>query len=158
MRKLHFIIASLCLTAYVALAQNYLPENFTDKLERAKMTFEMPEGFTQVDVIDNPHMKYDYAIRHDTADFEVWYAIRPMDHLIRAYEESLKDTSKKIVMINPSDDPAYALTDAMAVAHNISEVMSKPQPMNDTEAKNPIQCRQRSDLSYQNQGRVRQWL
>lgn len=122
MKPIYTTVIALALAAQGAFSQTELPEAFTDGLNRAKMVFEMPEGFTSTTIIENPHMHYEYAIKHDTADIEIRYAIRPFDNLIQKYEEAKKDTSGMIrtVMINPDQVSFYAKI-TTATGYNISK-------------------------------------
>lgn len=115
MKTLCLFILALCLALGSVFAQP--GARFVNGLTRAKMAFSKPDGYTKTTPIDNPHMTYGHAVKNDTAAFEVRYAIRPIDEVIRLYEEGLRDSTKKIV--NPNTVSFYA-TSAVAVAYNIS--------------------------------------
>ncbi len=128
MKPFYAAIIALMLTAQGAFAQTELPEAFTDGLKRAKMVFEMPKEFYPVAIVNNPHARYDYAIKHDTADIEIRYFIFPLDELIQRYEESLKDTTGRIMRIDP-DQVSFFVTMSTVIGLNISK---HPSPRNVT--------------------------
>jgi hypothetical protein len=66
---------------------------FQEKLLRAKMTFVMPKGFQETEIIPNKQMNYDYAMKNVDRNFEVRLAIRPLDELLKSYSE--KENNKK---------------------------------------------------------------
>lgn len=101
MKTIYTLAIAIVLATQGAFSQTELPAAFTDGLKRAKMEFRMPEGFSPTSIIENPHMNYEYAIKNDTVDLEIRYAIRPLDYLIQRYEKNQQDTSKNIVSVNP---------------------------------------------------------
>jgi len=114
--KKHAIIIGLLLIAPFSFGQN-LSEELTDGLKRAKMTFTMPEDYTEVERIENPHMLYDYALKHNKEKFEVRYCIHPMDEMLADYDERIKNKKEGDIIIHP--DSLYDSI-AMAVGFNIS--------------------------------------
>ncbi len=96
MKTIYTLAIAIVLATQGAFSQTELPAAFTDGLKRAKMEFRMPEGFSPTSIIENPHMNYEYAIKNDTVDLEIRYAIRPLDYLIQRYEKNQQDTSKNI--------------------------------------------------------------
>jgi len=125
MKTIHLIIFSLLFIVQASFAQNELPESFTDGLNRAQMTFDMPEGFTETEPIQNPHMLYEYALKHNTEKFEVRYAIRPIDEMLRSYKENEENKKEGDVNIDPN---TMSEAIAMAVGFNISGNMPKMGP------------------------------
>ena len=87
MKTIYTLAIAIVLATQGAFSQTELPAAFTDGLKRAKMEFRMPEGFSPTSIIENPHMNYEYAIKNDTVDLEIRYAIRPLDYLIQRYEK-----------------------------------------------------------------------
>ncbi len=100
MKKIAVIACLLLLSAPSSFAQNDLPASFADLLSRARMSFTAPEGYTEVDIVENPHMSYDYALRHPTAGFEIRYTVRPMDVVLQDYERLI---SEGATMIHPNN-------------------------------------------------------
>ncbi|MEM6265752.1 MAG: hypothetical protein AAGI38_24840 [Bacteroidota bacterium] len=49
---------------------------FQSLLEANNMEFETPQGFVEIDVIENQQMNYEKAFKHPSEKFEVRYAIR----------------------------------------------------------------------------------
>lgn len=116
MKTACLIIFGIFFITQASFAQNELPEKFTDGLKRAKMTFNMPEGYTETDIIQNPHMSYEYAIKHNSEKIEIRYAIRPMDEMLRKYEENeIKMHPNKILQAS-----------VIAVSANINISGSRP--------------------------------
>ena len=52
------------------------PWSFESLLDSNNMVFEIPEGFIEIDPIENRQMNYEKAYKHPTERFEVRYAIR----------------------------------------------------------------------------------
>ena len=70
-------------------------------MERAKMTFDSPENVIEVPIQKNGDMNYEYSLKYPNKNFEVRYAIRPMDYLIKMKKESDKNPNE--TMINPNN-------------------------------------------------------
>lgn len=81
---------------------NNLSKKFTDLLDRANLIFQKPTGFEETKIIENPKMKYDYAIKYQKKNFEVRYAIRPLDNLLRSYEENEMNKKPGDINIHPN--------------------------------------------------------
>ena len=94
MKTIYTLAIAIVLATQGAFSQTELPAAFTDGFKRAKMEFRMPEGFSPTSIIENPHMNYEYAIKNDTVDLEIRYAIRPLDYLIQRYEKTSKTPAK----------------------------------------------------------------
>src|SRR4029078_4003442 len=69
------------------------------------------------DPIENRQMNYEYALISKSKDFEVRYAIRPMDNFIKEYNE--REKNKKPGEINIHPNKFYAQT-FQATVLNIS--------------------------------------
>lgn len=94
-------------------------------VERAQMTFTSPEWYVETDLIENPHMNYEYAIKHETDKLEIRYAIRPIDEMLADYEE--REKNKKEGEVNNHPDSLYPAI-AMAVGFNITGSMPELAP------------------------------
>lgn len=81
------------------------------------MTFEMPKGFVETSVVANSRMNYDYAIKHETKHFEVRFALRPLNDLIKAYKELEKNKKDGDINLNPNK---FYQTSLQATVLNIS--------------------------------------
>jgi hypothetical protein len=66
------------------------------------MTFNQTEGYSETPKIENQQMNYDYAIINQTKDFEIRYAIRPLDELIKDYNERKKNEKLGDTNIHPN--------------------------------------------------------
>ncbi len=76
-----------------------LPAGFTQLLVRAKLEFIRPEGMAPTPCVDNVQMNYEYALKLPEHNFEVRYAIRPMDSLLVDFEDRVKEGS---TMVDPN--------------------------------------------------------
>lgn len=94
-----------------------LPENFSKLVARANMIFEMPKGFTELPIIKNRQMNYEYALKHPRARLELRYAVRPLDTLLKRYEERMNHKKPGDVYINPNN---FYSTTFQATLANIS--------------------------------------
>jgi hypothetical protein len=90
---------SLFMTSFTS---ERIPKTFTDLLERANMTFQKPAELEETKIIENRQMNYEYAIKYPKKKFEVRYAIRPLDNLIREYEEKEKNKNPGDINIHPN--------------------------------------------------------
>lgn len=100
---LKIVQTSLLLVLLTSFKPVELPNQFIDLLERAKMTFDKPTGFSDAKLIENSEMNYEYAIQNATKKFEIRYSIRPLDHAIAEYEEREKAKKQGDSNINPND-------------------------------------------------------
>lgn len=55
------------------------PDTFPKLLDKAKMSFTLPEGFHEVPAVKNIQMNYEFAMQDSAGDLEVRYTIRPID-------------------------------------------------------------------------------
>lgn len=103
MNKTKTLSAVLLFFVLTSFTSDNLPKTFTDLLERANLTFQKPEGLLECKTIENGQMNYEYAVKHPEKNFEVRYAIRPLDNSIREFEESEKNKQKGDVNIHPNN-------------------------------------------------------
>lgn len=96
-------IISLLLVSKQSIAQSELFDNL---LQRSALSFIQPAGFDSIGIIDYSAMEYEFAIKHRTKNFEVRYAIRPLDTLLQQYAE--KEANKKPGDINLNPNGLYA--------------------------------------------------
>lgn len=90
MSKIKFFITGLCFVILSSFTSDNLPKKFTDLLDRAAMTFNQPNEFSEIQPIENEQMNYEYAVINTGKDFEVRYAIRPLDERIKNFNEQEK--------------------------------------------------------------------
>lgn len=102
MNKIKFFLAGLCFVVLTSFSSDNLPKNFTDLLDRSQMTFDLPDQYSETAPIENVQMNYDYALINTAKDFEVRYAIRPLDDLIKNYNEQEKNKKPGDVTIHPN--------------------------------------------------------
>lgn len=91
--------AFLLFTVPLAAQNDTLPKGFAQLLDRAHMSFLYPEGLVGVPCIENAQMNYDFALKYPDHNFEVRYAVRPLDSLLIQYNE---EASKGATTINPN--------------------------------------------------------
>lgn len=102
MSKIKFFITGLCFVILTSFTSDNLPKKFTDLLDRAAMTFDKPSEYSETHPINNEQVKYEYAIVNDAKDFEIRYAIRPLDEMLKNYNEREKNEKAGDVNIHPS--------------------------------------------------------
>ncbi|PJZ67301.1 hypothetical protein CH371_04455 [Leptospira wolffii] len=78
-----------CVSSEVKLKSE---ENLRNSLYRAKMRIvnPLPEGFELKYSADSSPFPYDYFLKSKSDDFELRYAIRPLDEYIKQYKELSK--------------------------------------------------------------------
>ncbi|MBB6131649.1 hypothetical protein [Mucilaginibacter lappiensis] len=57
---------------------NALPANFQKKLSESKMVFTKPKGTSEVPIIENTGVHYDYALKLNDKNIEIRYLILPI--------------------------------------------------------------------------------
>lgn len=117
MNKIKFFITGLCFVILTSFTSNNLPKNFKNLLDRAEMTFDQPSKYSETQPIENVQMYYDYALINDAKDFEIRYAIRPLDEMLKNYNE--REKNKKSGGMNIHPNKLYAVT-FQAIVFNVS--------------------------------------
>lgn len=103
MRKsTHFSTILLLFIVLTAFNADNLPKVFTDRLDRAKMIFTAPDGYTSVPIVANGQMHYEYALKYTGKNFEIRYAIAPLDSLFIQYETMKKNAAPGSNSIGPN--------------------------------------------------------
>ena len=102
MNKIKFFIAGLCFVILSSFSSDNLPKKFTDLLDRSAMNFNQPDQYSETEVIENPQMNYEYAIINNAKDFEIRYAIRPLDERIKNHNEREKNKKPGDINIHPN--------------------------------------------------------
>ena len=102
MNKITTFSIGLLLLVLTSFTSDNLPKTFTDLLDRGNLTFEKPTGLVETKTIKNRQMNYEYAIKYPKNKFEVRYAIRPLDNLLRDYEEKEKNKRPGDINIHPN--------------------------------------------------------
>ena len=93
MKKLQILFACSAFFFITSFKSDNLPSLFANRLNRAKMTFTAPDGFTEISVVKNSQMHYEYALKHPTKDFEVRYAVVPLDSVFIQFDAMQKNQS-----------------------------------------------------------------
>ena len=99
MKRLTSLLILILITGLCAFTGDDLPLQLKNKLDRAQMTFNSPAGYTEIPLVTNSQMHYDYAVKLPTKDFEIRYAIRPLDSLFIQFAAMKKQGG---VAINPN--------------------------------------------------------
>lgn len=117
MTRLQLALVGLLFLGLASFQENKLPKTFTKLLDRGKMTFSKPFGLTEVATIDNDQMNYEYALKYPDKNFEVRYAIRPLDIFMKEYQESIKNKKEGESILHPNK---YYSPSLQATVLNIS--------------------------------------
>lgn len=110
-------VAGLLTLVLMSFSADNLPKKFSDLLDRAQMTFIAPEGLKSTRIIENRQMNYEYALKYPATDFEVRYAVRPLDYLLKDYEQKEKNKKPGDINIHPNK---FYNTSLQATILNIS--------------------------------------
>ncbi|MBN1496311.1 MAG: hypothetical protein JXA07_06050 [Spirochaetes bacterium] len=95
-----------------------ISNNFTKLCASSDITYSIPEGFRPVEIKQNPDLAYHYAVKHKNKKLEIRYSIFPLKEDAEAYNEYVKNRSKKrIILIDPNKDHELS---AITAAMNIS--------------------------------------
>mgnify|MGYP006908207366 FL=1 len=81
------------------------------------LAFSPPDSFIYTPPIQNPDLYYQYALKHQTRDFEIRFSVWPLKEFIKEYEKSLNDPG--ITLLNPN---TYHKNSAIATLLNISQI------------------------------------
>ena len=100
--KLKLLFTVLLFITLTAFKADNLPPLFSSLLTRAQMTFVAPEGYTEVQPVQNGQMNYEYALKYPGKNFEVRYAIRPLDTLLQQFLTEEKNKKPGDVNISPN--------------------------------------------------------
>lgn len=87
---------------FISYSFSVKADQFNELLTRGDLIFIQPENFTSVEIVDQKNMQYEYALKHTTKNFEVRYAIRPLDELIKTYEKKEKNKKEGDINIHPN--------------------------------------------------------
>jgi hypothetical protein len=116
MRRLvpYFLSLAFCLLA--ALKSDDLPALFTNRLARAQIVFTQPDKYASTPIRKNTQMHYEYALKHADRNFEVRYAVIPLDSVIIQFDSLKKDKNQGVFL-----EPNKLYTGAFfAIMSNIS--------------------------------------
>lgn len=102
MGKINIRATGLLALLLMSFSSNKLPKKFNDLLDRAQMTFVAPEGLKSTRIIENRQMNYEYALKYPATDFEVRYAVRPLDNLLKDYAQKEKNKQPGDINIHPN--------------------------------------------------------
>jgi hypothetical protein len=94
--------ALLLLSILLSVQSDYLPKPFVELLDRAKMHFEKPFGLETTPLIENRQMNYEYALKYPKKQYEIRYAVRPLDQMIAQHEEAQRNKKEGDVSIHPN--------------------------------------------------------
>jgi len=117
MTRIRFVLFGLLFLGLTSFQEKKLPRTFSKLLDRGKMTFTKPDGLTEVPTIENEQMNYEYALKYTDKNFEVRYAIRPLDIIMKEYQESIKNKKEGESILHPNK---YCSPSLQATVLNIS--------------------------------------
>lgn len=117
MTKCQLLLVGLVFLGLTSFQEEKLPKTFTKLLDRGKMTFSKPNGFIEVPTIENDQMNYEYALKYPDKNFEVRYAIRPLDIAMKEYKKSIKNKKEGELILHPNK---YYSPSLQATVLNIS--------------------------------------
>lgn len=120
MKKITSLAIGFFLLVLTSFTNEKTTSGFQEKLLEAKMNFEMPKDFKEVPIISNMQMNYDYAIKHVEKNFEVRFALRPLNNMLKTYLE--KEKNKQPGEINMSPNKLYQGS-FLAIIMNVSGIM-----------------------------------
>ena len=80
----------------VSPSQHPVQDSFDTVLEKASMQFNLPDNFTTIPIIDNPHVSYNYAITSTSSDIEIRYKIQPYPIICKGANYSLIPPDEKV--------------------------------------------------------------
>ena len=80
-----------------SFSSDNLPKSFTSLLARANLSFHPPLGFKETKIIENQQLKYDYALKDNTRNFELRYLIMPLDSTIINFNEFTKKNKTSFI-------------------------------------------------------------
>jgi hypothetical protein len=100
--KKQLIIISAALFIVAACSEPELPAHFKDLLQRASLIFTEPAGLNRIEPIANKVMNYEMAYLHPGKRFEIRYAIRPMDELLKEFQERESKKQEGDINIHPN--------------------------------------------------------
>lgn len=103
MKKLKSAPIAFLFLLLTAFKTSDLPASFTSLLDRAQLAFTLPALYIQAPVIQNQQMNYNLALKHSDKNFEIRYAVRPLDTLLAQYERREKNKSAGDVNISPNN-------------------------------------------------------
>ena len=100
MRKLitAFVLALSCT---VGKGQIITPKEFSSFIDSIGLKFEMPEHYKETNVIENPDLWYNFAIKNETEDFEIRYTVWSLKPTLKEFEKCKADP--KCTMISPNE-------------------------------------------------------
>jgi hypothetical protein len=99
MRALLFFTMCFMMTALTNAQQIKTPEAFRVEMDSAGLIFDMPENYHAIE-IPGGDVPYAFAMKHDSADFEIRYSYWPLQQEMQKYKKCKEDTSCK--MRNPN--------------------------------------------------------
>jgi hypothetical protein len=102
MNSIKITCIGILLIVITSFTTDNVPKEFTDLLNRAKLNFQKTAGLEETKIIANRQMNYEYALKYPKKKFEVRYAIRPLDELIKDYNEREKNKKPGDVNIHPN--------------------------------------------------------
>lgn len=125
MIKLRSLFIVSLIVLFTGFKTNNLPAFFSDRLARAQLTFVTPDHYKEVPIIKNTQMHYEFAIKHPDKDFEVRYAVVPLDSVFIQFNAMRNDkNSVNVNLVGPNKLYEAAF---LATMYNINGGSKPPQ-------------------------------
>lgn len=101
--KFHRLLPTMLLFFMLSsFSSDHLPKAFRNMLEEGNLTFERPPGMEETGIIENRQMNYEFALKYPDRNFEVRYAIRPLNKLVKEYDAWEKNKGPADIQIHPN--------------------------------------------------------
>jgi hypothetical protein len=130
------ITQSVCFIFFIGLTAfkaDNLPQKFVDRLNRAQMSFTQPDGYSAIPTITNDQMHYEYALKYIGKNFEIRYAVTPLDSVFIQYEAMIKAGTKMIYGPNQLYSGALISTAMNLSGDNMPQIKEFPKTAVSTE-------------------------
>ena len=85
-------------------------KSFYSSLARLNMTFNVPEGFKEIKVVNTEAMPFEYAMEIPDADFEIWFRTNTQKDNEKFLEDKNINSSPDSVYVNIAREQAAAFT------------------------------------------------
>ena len=100
MRKLLGLV--LVITLLCGCNESFLPLRFIKLLDRSKMVFTEPDGYTRKESIQNNKLGCELAYIHPFDKFKILYNIQPMDLILNEYQKHVSNPDSSENIVNPN--------------------------------------------------------
>lgn len=108
-RILTTISLSLLLLSNSCIAQKGASNNtknlsFKTILERKNLVLDTPQNFKEIPIKDNPDIKYQYALKHDSLDFEIRFFVTDINQALDLPDDKRSLSLFTSIVLNASGE------------------------------------------------------